>query len=50
MLYLSERSSGLVTGGGRKGLQMVVEEDEVDRFLSLKDGKIYRDRDSQLYA
>ncbi len=55
MLFLSEQNSGVeVDGGGKEGKgQMApptpaVAEDEVDKVLAQKDGKIYRKKDPQL--
>ena len=47
MLYLSEKSGDSGGGGGGWG-SVAVEEDEVDRELGRRDGKIQRKRDPQL--
>ena len=47
MLYLSEKSGNSGVGGGGWG-SAAVEEDEVDRELGRRDGKIQRRRDPQL--
>lgn len=47
MLYLAEKTSDGGGGGGGWG-SAAVEEDEVDRVLGSKDGKIKRQRDTQL--
>ena len=51
MLYLQERKDGLgseFTDLGKKNGLKEVEEDEVDKLLSKMDGRVVRQKDSQL--
>lgn len=48
MLYLSITNSGVASENDASSCQFVLEEDEVDKELAKVDGRVYRNRDTQL--
>ena len=48
-MFVENKGEGVALEGGRNDVKMLeIVEDEIDRLLRKKDGKIYRKRDPQL--